>query len=93
MPCFDAVPEDGPEPKRQRLLALFEDRPGDYRNLATTANALVNHPLRRQEVRPAAAAVGAAKALRPLQPREVLTALAFVDESSSELRLSAWKFK
>ena len=60
--------EEGPEPQHQRLLALFEDRPGDDRNLPATAGALVDHPLRRQEVGSVTGAVGAAEALRPFQP-------------------------
>src|SRR5512132_1295087 len=50
--------EDGAKPQRQRLLALFEDRPGDHRDLAATAGALVDHPLRRQEICRPTAAVG-----------------------------------
>ena len=65
--------EDGPEPQDERLLALFEDRPGDDRNLPATAGTLVDHPLRRREVGSVTRAVGAAEALRPFQPGQVLT--------------------
>jgi len=85
--------EEGPEPQHQRLLALFEDRPGDDRNLPATAGALVDHPLRRQEVGSVTGAVGAAEALRPFQPSQVLTTPVVVSEPGSELSLGVRKFE
>src|SRR5512147_821550 len=80
-----------PEPQNERLLALFEDRPGDDRNLPATAGTLVDHPLRRQEVGSVTRAVGAAEALRPFQPSQVLTTPVVVGELGSELSLAARK--
>ena len=85
--------EEGAEPQHQRLLALFEDRPGDDRNLPATAGTLVDHPLRRQEVGSVTGAVGAAEAFRPFQSSEILAALVFVRKPASELRFGAWKFE
>src|SRR5574338_851143 len=83
--------EEGPEPQDERLLALFEDRPGDDRNLPATAGTLVDHPLRRQEVGSVTRAVGAVEALRPFQPSQVLTTPVVVGELGSELSLAARK--
>ena len=83
--------EDGAEPKGERLLALCEDRPGDHRDLPAAVGALVDHPLRRQEVGSVTRAVGAAEALRPFQPSEVLSAVVFIGEPTSELGLAARK--
>src|SRR5574338_401254 len=84
--------EDGAEPKGERLLALFVDRPGDHRDLPATVGALVDHPLRRQKIRGATRAVGAAEALRPFQPSKVLSAVVFIGEPTAELCLAARKF-
>src|SRR5512143_2966184 len=84
--------EDGAEPKGEQLLALFEDRPGDHRDLPAAVAALVDYPLRRQKIPPATRAVGAAEALRPFQPSEVLSAVVFIGEPTSELCLAARKF-
>jgi hypothetical protein len=94
MPCFDAVTSKmARNPKGQRLLALFEDRPGDHRDLVTTASALVDHPLRRQKIPPATRAVGAAEALRPFQPSEGFSAVVFIGETDLGTRLAARKFE
>src|SRR5512133_1932458 len=65
---------------------------GDDRNLPATAGTLVDHPLRRQEVGSVTRAVGAAEALRPFQPGQVLTTPVVVGEPTSELGLAARKF-
>src|SRR5512132_1176408 len=83
--------EDGAKPQRQRLLALFADRPGVHQALPATAGALVDHPLRRQEICRPTAAVGAAEVLRPFPPSQILTALVVEGEPRPELGLAARK--
>src|SRR5574338_97134 len=62
------------------------------RGPGTTVGALVDHPLRRQKIRGATRAVGAAEALRPFQPSKVLSAVVFIGEPTAELCLAARKF-
>src|SRR5512132_3104725 len=63
----------------------------DERSLPATAGTRVDQALRRQEVGSVTRAVGAAEALRPFQPGQVLTTPVVVGEPTSELGLAPRK--
>src|SRR5512143_4242607 len=93
MPCFDAVASKMARNQRASgFLLCSKIVPGDHRDLPAAVAALVDYPLRRQKIRGATRAVGAAEALRPFQPSEVLSAVVFIGEPTAELCLAARKF-